>query len=103
MWNKYLGVEVGRPRTGTISDTLRREIDAAMDKILESRLTDWQKIDAINIFALSTISARSQQDMGLARRRHQEEDQEILQTPSQDCILRIPSVEQHGWPGPVLR
>ena len=48
----YLGVEVGRPRSGS-ADNLRTEILSTVDKILASYLTDWQKMDAINLFALS--------------------------------------------------
>ncbi len=49
---RYLGVEVGRSSSGS-ADKLKKEIIEAVDKILESRLTDWQKLDAINTFALS--------------------------------------------------
>ena len=49
---RYLGVEVGRQRSGTL-DNLSKEIEATVDKILETRLADWQKLDAINTFALS--------------------------------------------------
>ena len=49
---RYLGVEVGRPRSGS-ADTLQTEILSTVDSILSSYLTDWQKMDAINLFALS--------------------------------------------------
>ena len=49
---RYLGVEVGRPRSGS-ADSLRSDILGTVDKILASYLTDWQKMDAINTFALS--------------------------------------------------
>ena len=49
---RYLGVDVGRPRSAT-PERLKDEILVMVDKILESRLTDWHKLDAINTFALS--------------------------------------------------
>ena len=49
---RYLGIEVGRTRTTTASK-LHDAIIATVEKILASRLTDWQKVDAVNTFALS--------------------------------------------------
>ena len=52
---RYLGVEVGRPRKGTI-DPIMSSILETVDKIVSSRLTDWQKVDAINTFAMSKLT-----------------------------------------------
>ncbi len=53
--DKYLGVEIGRSRKGTV-DPLMKDVEATVDKILQSQLTDWQKVDAINTFAMSKLT-----------------------------------------------
>ena len=52
---KYLGVEIGRPRSGKV-DPLLQQIEELVDTILGSLLTDWQKVDAINTFAMSKLT-----------------------------------------------
>ena len=41
---KYLGINIGRKRKGTLNDLSEGMIREA-EKILASGLTDWQKID----------------------------------------------------------
>ena len=53
---RYLGVEVGRLRPDTATTQLSRQILEVVDTILDSRLADWQKVDAINLFALSKVN-----------------------------------------------
>ena len=48
---RYLGVVVGRERRGKVED-LFQEMHGMAEKILSSRLTDWQKVDAINNFVI---------------------------------------------------
>ena len=50
---KYLGVEIGRPKR---VDPLLQQIEELVDTILGSLLTDWQKVDAINTFAMSKLT-----------------------------------------------
>ena len=52
---KYLGVSMGRERRGSM-DNLAQSMLKAADKILSSGLTDWQKSDTINVFAISKAS-----------------------------------------------
>ena len=51
----YLGVRISRTRGGQV-DNLTNEVLSVIDKILVSNLTNWQKVDAINTFALSKLS-----------------------------------------------
>ncbi len=52
---KYLGVKVSRVRSGQV-DALMDDVLSVVDRILASKLTNWQKVDAINTFALSKLS-----------------------------------------------
>lgn len=52
---KCLGIVVGRTQTGQIKK-LRDDVLEIVDKILASYFTDWQKMDAINTFALSKLT-----------------------------------------------
>ncbi len=52
---RYLGVHTARQRSGVPAD-LSASVLATTEKILSSKLTDWQKIDAFNLFAISTTS-----------------------------------------------
>ena len=49
---KYLGVNIGRARKGII-DGLEEEMLVAAGKILDSPLSDWQKIEAVNSFVIT--------------------------------------------------
>ena len=53
---KHLGVPVQRSRQGDPRTSLQEEVLSIVAKILGSRLTDWQKLDAINTFALSKMT-----------------------------------------------
>ena len=53
---KHLGVPVQRSRQGDPRTSLQEEVLSIVGKILGSRLTDWQKLDAINTFALSKMT-----------------------------------------------
>ena len=48
---KYLGVYLGRERKGTM-DELSKDMISTAEKIATSRLSEWQKIDAINTFVI---------------------------------------------------
>ena len=48
---KYLGVQLGRERRGTMDD-LAQSMSNAAEKICSSALTDWQKTDAVNTFVI---------------------------------------------------
>ena len=48
---KYLGVQLGRERRGTMDD-LAQSMSNAAERICSSALTDWQKTDAINTFVI---------------------------------------------------
>jgi len=50
-------VEVGRT-SSRVAKRLQEYILETVDKILDSWLTDWQKLDAINTFALSKVTYR---------------------------------------------
>ena len=52
---KYLGIQTGRERLRSM-DELETSIVSDAEKILNSALTDWQKIDAINTFVLTKAS-----------------------------------------------
>ena len=54
---KYLGVQVGRERLTTLTD-LKTTILKELERIAESLLTDWQKIEAVNIFSMSKTNYR---------------------------------------------
>jgi len=49
---RYLGVQSGRQRSGTKKE-LEESLTLDASKILDSGLTEWQKIDAINTFLLT--------------------------------------------------
>ena len=51
---KYLGIESGRERAGRIKELEERMLGKTT-KIMDSLLTDWQKIEAINTFVLTGI------------------------------------------------
>ena len=82
---RYLGEQVGRMRLGG-ADELSNEILGVVDKILQSKLTDWQKLDAINLFALSkaTYHLSTSLQTGL---RCQKEGEKSFQAPSQNNLL----------------
>ena len=52
---KYLGFQMGRERLGS-PNGLGEELLKDVDTISNSLLTDWQKIEAINMFVLSKAS-----------------------------------------------
>ena len=52
---RHLGVEIGRPRKGTV-DPVMAKVEETMERIVESKLTDWQRVDAINTFAMSKLT-----------------------------------------------
>ena len=52
---KYLGVDYSKVRNGCL-DRLGENVLNIVDKILASMLTPWQKINVINMFALSKLS-----------------------------------------------
>ncbi len=49
---RYLGISFGRPRQGS-NDGLTNSVLEVAEKILSSKLTEWQKIEAVNMFAIS--------------------------------------------------
>ena len=52
---KYLGVNTGRERKGTMTDLANRMyMYQAAERILASKLADWQKVDALNSFVFPT-------------------------------------------------
>ena len=51
---KYLGIRISRERLPTQKD-LEDKIVRNIEKIMVSALTDWQKIEAVNIFVLSGL------------------------------------------------
>ena len=52
---KYLGVQAGRQTSGSMND-LSNSMLADAKNIMESPLTDWQKVDALNTFILTKPS-----------------------------------------------
>ena len=52
---RYLGVKLGRERTADMKD-LAQEMFDTTEQILNSKLTDWQKIDALNTFVITKAS-----------------------------------------------
>ncbi len=52
---RYLGVEIGRPRKGTVDPVMAKVVET-VERIVKSKLTDWQKVDAINTFAMSKLT-----------------------------------------------
>ena len=51
---KYLGIRISRERLPTQKD-LEDKIVRNVEKIMDSALTDWQKIEAVNVFVLSGL------------------------------------------------
>ncbi len=49
---RYLGISFGRPRQGSNDELSASVLDVA-EKILSSKLTEWQKVEAVNMFAVS--------------------------------------------------
>ncbi len=49
---RYLGISFGHPRLGS-NDRLTNSVLVVAEKILSSKLTEWQKIEAVNMFAIS--------------------------------------------------
>ena len=49
---RYLGISFGRPRQGS-NDELSDSVLGVAEKILSSKLTEWQKMEAVNMFAVS--------------------------------------------------
>ena len=52
---RYLGVDTGRERLKSLTD-LRDRVLMEVKKVTESLLTDWQKLDYINMFIISKFS-----------------------------------------------
>ena len=73
---QYLGIATGRIHSGN-RDKLSSSILEIVDKILASKLTEWQKVDALNRFALSKgtsqLHSSGQPDLGSRTRLGSEE------------------------------
>ena len=51
---RFLGVEIGRPRKDTVDPVMANVVET-VERIVKSKLTDWQKVDAFNTFAVSKL------------------------------------------------